>query len=147
MNSIYDPLGLAGPFTVRAKILMRELWGIENKLGRDDGIPERYKRYWKQSCLDMLGMSNIKFKRCLKPTDTTDEQPMLIIFSDGSSNAFGACTYARWALNNGRYCCRLLLLKNRLALTKKISIDRIELCSALLNSKLKTFILIVDTSL
>ena len=33
VNSIYDPLGLAGPFTVRAKILMRELWGIENKLG------------------------------------------------------------------------------------------------------------------
>ncbi|XP_068713032.1 uncharacterized protein [Montipora foliosa] len=33
VNSIYDPLGLTGPFTVRAKILMRELWGIENKLG------------------------------------------------------------------------------------------------------------------
>ena len=26
VNSIYDPLGFAGPFTVRAKILMRELW-------------------------------------------------------------------------------------------------------------------------
>ena len=26
INSVYDPLGLAGPFTVRAKILMRHLW-------------------------------------------------------------------------------------------------------------------------
>ena len=26
VNSIYDPLGLAGPFTIRAKILLRELW-------------------------------------------------------------------------------------------------------------------------
>lgn len=42
-NSIYDPLGLAHPFTVRAKILISELWGIENKLGWDDAIPERYK--------------------------------------------------------------------------------------------------------
>ena len=33
VNSIYDSLGLAGPFTVRAKILMKELWEIENKLG------------------------------------------------------------------------------------------------------------------
>ena len=33
VNSIYGRLGLAGPFPVPAKILMRELWGIENKLG------------------------------------------------------------------------------------------------------------------
>ena len=141
VNSIYDPLGLAGPFTARAKILMRELWGIENKLGWDDAIPERYKQYWRQFCQDMLEMNNIKFKRCVKPKDTADEQPMLIIFSDGSSNPFSACAYARWALNNGRYSCRLLLSKNRLAPIEKMSIDRIELCGALLNSRVKTFLL------
>ena len=32
VNSIYDPLGLAGPYTVRAKILMRKLWTHETKL-------------------------------------------------------------------------------------------------------------------
>ena len=74
VNSIYDPFGLAEPFTVRAKILMRELWGIENKLGWDDA---RYKQYWTQFFQDMMEMNNIKFKRCVKPKDTTDEQPML----------------------------------------------------------------------
>ena len=141
VNSIYDPLGLTGPFTVRAKILMRELWGIENKLGWDDAIPERYKQYWKQFCQDMQEMHNIKFKRCVKPKDATSEQPTLIIFSDGSSNAFGACAYVRWKLNNGRYSCRLILSKNRLAPIKKMSIDKIELCGALLNSRLKAFLL------
>ena len=86
-------------------------------------------------------MNNIKFKRCVKPKDAANEQPMLIIFSDGSSNAFGACAYARWKLNDGRYRCNLILSKNRLAPIKKISIDRIELCRALLNSRLKTFLL------
>lgn len=43
MNSIYDFFGLIGLFIVRVKILMRELWGIENKLGWDDVIFERYK--------------------------------------------------------------------------------------------------------
>ena len=38
-------------------------------------------------------MNNIKFKRCVKPKDAANEQPTLIIFSDGSSNAFGACAY------------------------------------------------------
>ena len=26
INNIYDPLGLAGPFTVRIKLIMRNLW-------------------------------------------------------------------------------------------------------------------------
>ena len=141
VKSIYDPLGLAGPFTVRAKILMRELWGIENKLGWDDAIAERYKQYCRQFFQDMLEMNHIKFKRCVKPKDAANEQPMLIIFSDGSSNAFGACAYARWKLNDGRYSCRLILSKHRLAPIKKMSIDRIELCGALLNARLKTLLL------
>ena len=32
INSVYDPLGLAGLFTVRTKILMRHLWGSDQKL-------------------------------------------------------------------------------------------------------------------
>ena len=89
----------------------------------------------------MQDINNIKFKRCVKPKDAANEQPTLIIFSDESSNAFGACAYARWKLNNGRYSWRLKLSKNRLAPVKKMSIDRTELCGALLNSRLKTFLL------
>ena len=44
VNSIYDPLGLAGPYTVRAKILMRKLWTYETELDWDDPIPEEYGR-------------------------------------------------------------------------------------------------------
>lgn len=86
-------------------------------------------------------MKNNKFKRCVKPKDAASEQPTLIIFSDGSSNAFGACAYVRWKLNNGRYSCRLILSKNQLVQIKKMSVDRIELCGALLKSRLKTFLL------
>ena len=46
VNSIYDPLGLAGPYTVRAKILMRKLWTKETKLDWDDPIPEENRREW-----------------------------------------------------------------------------------------------------
>ena len=73
VNSIYDPLGLAGPFTIRAKILMRQLWGIEEKLHWDDPIPDKYKREWMQFCQDLIEMNNVKFKRCLKPKNATGE--------------------------------------------------------------------------
>lgn len=39
VNSIYDPLGLAGSVTVKAKILMRQLWISDLTLDWDDPIP------------------------------------------------------------------------------------------------------------
>ena len=46
INSVYDPLGLAGPFTVRSKILLRRLWGTEPKLDWDDSIIEENQQNW-----------------------------------------------------------------------------------------------------
>ena len=40
INSVYDPLGLAGPFTVRTKIMMRQLWASETKLDWGESVPE-----------------------------------------------------------------------------------------------------------
>ena len=110
---------------------MRELRGIENKIEWDDAFPKRYKQYWKQFCQDLLEINNIQFKRCMKPKNAANEQPVLITFSHGSSNAFGDCAYARTKFNNGRYSCRLVLSKNRLAPIKKcplIELNCVELC-------------------
>ena len=53
VNSIYDPLGLAGPFTVRAK-MMRKIWASNNDLGWDDPIPEDHKNKWRVFFEDLL---------------------------------------------------------------------------------------------
>ena len=50
---------------------------------------------------------------------------MQVIFSDGSNSAYGACVYVRWVLNGG------------LVPVKAMSIDRIELCGAVLSKRLK----------
>lgn len=46
VNSVYDPLGLASPPTVRAKILMRRLWIHNPKLEWDDPIPGEDHQNW-----------------------------------------------------------------------------------------------------
>ena len=126
VNSIYDPLGLAGPFTIRAKILMRELWIKEPNLGWDETIPPDYKRAWSTFFKDMNEMNSVINKRCLKP-ENCEGDPILVIFSDGSKDAYGACVYIRWHTTDGEYDSQLLLSKNRLAPLKKMSIDRIEI--------------------
>ena len=46
VNGIYDPMGLVAPFTVRAKSMLRKLWGQDEKLDWDDAMPERLRREW-----------------------------------------------------------------------------------------------------
>ena len=139
INSVYDPLGLAGPFTVRAKILLRRFWGTEPKLDWDDPIPEENQQSWSIFFNDLIDMNQIRFTRCLKPMDAIGD-PILIVFSDASADAYAACAYVRWQRKNNQFESNLILSKNRLAPIKKMSIDRIELCGAVLKKRLKVFI-------
>ena len=95
VNSMYDPLGLARPFTVRAKILMRQLWATSEKLDWDDAIPEDNKQQWSAFFNELPEMNQVKFERCLMPSDAVSN-PVLIIFCDASENAYGSCAYVRW---------------------------------------------------
>ena len=115
------------------------LWTNETKINWDDPIPEKYTREWDTFFNDLPDMKEITIKRCIKPSNSL-EDPVLIIFSDGSNDAYGACAYARWKLSTGGFDSHLILSKNRLAPVKRISIDRIELCGALLNKRIKTIL-------
>ena len=78
-------------------------------------------------------------KRWIRPVDAVG-QPILILFSDGSNNAYGTCAYARRKLSSGGFDTNLILAKNRLAPIKTISIDRIELCGAVFSKRIKVFL-------
>ena len=56
INCVYDPLGLASPVTVRAKILMRQLWTAEKSLDWDDPIPEKQRGNWLEFFQDLRNM-------------------------------------------------------------------------------------------
>ena len=124
VNSMYDPLGLAGPFTVRAKILMRHLWANSEKLDWDDPIPEDNNQQWSAFFNELPEMNQVKFERCLKPSDAICN-PVLNIFCDASEDAYGSCAYVRWQRQGGGFACNLTVSKNRLAPIKKMSIDKI----------------------
>ena len=94
---------------------MRRLWTNETKINWDDPIPEKYRREWDTFFNDLPDMKEITIKRCIKPSNSL-EDPVYIIFSDGSNDAYGACAYARWKLSTGGFDSYLILSKNCLAL-------------------------------
>ena len=91
INAFFDPLGLASPFAIRAKILMRRLWiGKLKNLSWDDPISAEKTSLWVELFEDSSQMRQVTFRRCLKPIDVSDEAPKLIMFSDASESAYGA---------------------------------------------------------
>ena len=61
----------------------------------------------------------------------------LVIFSDGSSQAYGGVAYCRWKLTSGRFESRLIAAKSRVAPIKIIDIVRLELCGAVISKRLR----------
>ena len=139
VHKIFDPLGLLGPFIVLFKILLREVWGQEEKFDWDDILPEWVQSQWEELKQELLKINDIKFTRALTPPGTLGK-PKLIILSDGSKKAFGAVAYARWETERG-IVMRIIMSKSRIAPLKIIDVVRLELCGALIGARLRSFII------
>ena len=138
-SKIYDPRGLIGAFTAKAKIMRRKLQMHKPKLKWDDPIPEKLHQEWSSFFIEMLEVESLSFQRCLRPENSIGN-PDLIIFSDGSEEAYAAVAYARWDMGNNRYKCTLIASKNKIAPIKIVHIVRLELCGAVLSKRLRVFI-------
>ena len=62
--SLFDPLQFFAPFTVRAKVLMQEIWmaGVD----WDDELPENLKAKWEEWVSELPQLSNIVVPHCLR---------------------------------------------------------------------------------
>ena len=68
VNSIYDPIGLVAPVTMKAKILIRKHWtNSATKLGWDDSLSKNECEEWKGFFEDMFDVESLFFSRCIKP--------------------------------------------------------------------------------
>lgn len=127
--SVYDPIGLATPMMVNAKIKIREL-SIRGLDWSDDVTGEN--RAWWESWLQSLStLNSFASPRCLFPQDDNIVDSELHSFSDSSEEAFTAVFYLRHQYRDGRIKTRLVMVKSKLAPKKTISVAKLELNSPL----------------
>jgi len=129
---MYDPLGLLSPFTLQAKVFLRETWSL--KLGWDETLPSNMRDKWVRYFTVMFEVEQLEYSRPLKPADAVGK-PMLVLMSDGSDSAYGFVAYARWNLANGGVWCRLIMSKCRIAPQVKVSTPKMELNGAVLSKR------------
>ena len=128
----YDLLGLISVFTIRLKLVMRDLAGGEGeKKTWDEPVSPTIRDNFLEALHDLIRVRDIRFTRCIKPTGAIPEsKPQMLIFADGSKSAFCALVYLRYQMQDGTVRCRFISGKTRVAPVKKVSVPRVELLGA-----------------
>lgn len=128
---IFDPLGLVGPVTINAKIVLQKIWSAG--LQWDEPLTGDLLAKWKTFLDNFDALSNLSIPRRVICTNQNLE---LHAFCDASEVVYGACVYLRTIKEDGNYQTRILCSKNKVAPLRPMTIHRLELCGALLLAKL-----------
>jgi hypothetical protein len=129
VSSVYDPLGLAAPFVLSAKIIWQE--ACRQRLNWDQELPGKELSQCYQWLNDLPKLSTFLVSRCLKPTFSgkiVDTQ--LHHFSDACESGYGITSYIRFMNDQDRIHCTMVIIRSRVAPLKKMTIPRLELTAA-----------------
>jgi len=133
----YDPVGLLAPYLVQFKIVMRDLCAEDGKVkGWDEPVSDNIREAFLRVLEGLKELRLISFPRSIYPATDPIGPPTLMVFGDGSREAYCALAYVRWELRDGTVKCQLITGKSRVSPKQKISIPRIELLGSLLAVRL-----------
>ncbi|XP_052260181.1 uncharacterized protein LOC127864522 [Dreissena polymorpha] len=134
-SQIYDPLGLLSPVTVRAKILLQEMW--KQKYDWDTPLPSSLHATWSEIATDLntvVRETSLR-RQLIQSVEGTgsDVKPEMHVFVDASNKAYGAAVYIC-----NRNESRLVIAKSRVTPVKSLSLPQLELMAALIGARLAT---------
>ncbi|XP_049871359.1 uncharacterized protein LOC126370525 isoform X1 [Pectinophora gossypiella] len=134
ISKFFDPLGLAGPIVVSAKLFIQNLW--KSRVDWDTKVEGDLKKTWFDYYDSLTKMNPININRYICLDMSVCFQ--LIGFADASSTvAYGCCIYLRVIDAAGNVKVSLLCAKSRInPLNNNLTTPRLELNAALLLSKL-----------
>ena len=130
---IFDPVGFAAAFLVRAKIRMQRLW--QQGLAWDQELPSAAREEWIRFFQEMGDLNHVTFERSITPVDAI-ALSILCIFSDASNEAFGACASVRWRAESNEYDTRFIAAKSIVAPLKPLTVPRLDLQAAVMTTRL-----------
>ncbi|XP_035229798.1 uncharacterized protein LOC118201756 [Stegodyphus dumicola] len=120
---------------------MQKLWCL--KIDWSDRIPIAENREWHQFLITLESINSIDIDRRI----VIDQAKTVEIhgFADASECCFGAAVYCKSIDSSGRTLVKLISSISRVAPLKSLTIPRLELCAAVLLSKLVKKVLIALT--
>ncbi|VEN44957.1 unnamed protein product [Callosobruchus maculatus] len=132
ISSIFDPLGLLSPSIILVKILLQEIWSQNCKW--DESLPQNIHLLWIQFASEISCFDQMLVPR--KILCDNPDQIELHCFCDASERAYGSCIYVKSWNAEGECDVHLFCAKSKVAPLKTLTIPRLELCAALVLSRL-----------
>lgn len=143
-NSLYDPLGLATPVTIRGKFLLRAMSSHlkERQLEQwDEPFPEEEKPAWNKWLGSLATLQQVQVPRAYSTSSLEKAQRVeLHVFCDASTQAIAAVAYLKVIQLDGTVHISFVMGKAKLAPAHATTIPRLELCSAVLAVELADLI-------
>ena len=131
-------LGWFASATITVKILLQQLW--ERKISWDERIPNDLIRTWEVWKGELPALTQHPIPRRLAQYTEPVISKQLHGFCDASTSAYGGVIYLRLLHSDTSVSVSLVTAKTRVAPLSKLTIPRLELCGALLLSKLLTVV-------
>ncbi|XP_052271566.1 uncharacterized protein LOC127872276 [Dreissena polymorpha] len=132
--TLFDPIGLLAPLTIRAKMLLQDMWTAG--LTWDENMDEELTNSAREWFEELRELRSISIPRCLRAKDKTLEALSLHTFVDASESAYGAVVFARCTYEDGSVSTSLISAKTRVAPNISTSIPRLELMGAVIGMRL-----------
>ena len=138
VSSVYDPIGLVAPYTVKARLLLKDIWRLSGQQWDDDLPPEVVSKFldWSE---ELPGLSDIVIPRAYFQGKV--ETLELHLFGDSSQDVFSAVAFLRAKVvkkeNQEQTQLAFVFGKARVAPMKALTIPKLELQASLLAARLR----------
>ena len=132
--TLFDPIGFLAPFTIRAKMLLQDMWtaGLE----WDDELSETLVISACAWFKELSDLQQLQIPRCLQDKSKMLRSMSLQTFVDASESAYGSVVYSRRTYEDGSNSSNIIAAKTRVAPTTATSIPRLELMGAVIGVRL-----------
>ncbi|XP_050295692.1 uncharacterized protein LOC126735666 [Anthonomus grandis grandis] len=132
ISKLFDPLGLAGPVLIQAKLILQDLWKLA--LSWDEAVPLNIRESFLNFCEELKSLARVKIPRQAILKNNVNLQ--VHGFCDSSEKSYGACVMLRSVDSLGNCNVSLLCAKARIAPLKTQTLPRLELMGAVILSRL-----------
>ena len=138
VSKVYDPIGLVAPFTVGARLILKDIWRV-NGQSWDDELPKDTVDRFIAWCVELPRLAEITLPRSY--FSGPFQHLELHMFGDSSQDVFSAVGFLRAQVTctSGEIITELafVLGKARVAPMKVMTVPKLELQAALLAARLK----------